>query len=57
MRLLYRIIAKMRIAGQPLADLTPLLPWAMGEARRDALKQPPPQALPPPDAPAPHDTS
>ena len=43
--------------GQPLADLTPFLPWAMGEARRDALKQPPPQALPPPDAPAPHDTS
>ena len=42
--------------GQPLADLTPFLPWAMGEARLHALKQPPP-ALPPPDAPAPHDTS
>jgi transposase len=43
--------------GRPLADLTPFLPWAMGEARRDALKQPPPPALQPPNAPAPHDTS
>jgi transposase len=43
--------------GQPLADLTPFLPWAMGEARRDVLKQPMKSAFPPPDAPAPHDTS
>jgi len=43
--------------GQPLADLTPFLPWAMGEARRDALKQPMQTAFPPPDAPARHDTS
>jgi transposase len=43
--------------GRPLADLTPFLPWAMGEARLHALKQPPPPVLRPPDAPAPHDTS
>jgi transposase len=44
--------------GQPLADLSPFLPWEMGEARRDALKRPMKTAFPPqPNAPAAHDTS
>ncbi len=33
--------------GEPPADITPWLPWSMGQARRDELARPPPTRLSP----------
>lgn len=43
--------------GQPLEDLTPFLPWTMDAARRNALKQPLPRAVPESAVSHPPDTS